>query len=93
MILTLINEISDAEKLLKSAYTVSQQLEKKFAVLGTSDAYKKRIAEILPQTSDIRFIGDELDRSKIADVCEKYEVSFLFIQWNDSSKKRIFKSN
>jgi len=89
MILTLTNEISNAEKLLKSAYSLSQQLEKEFAVLVASDTEKKQITEMLPQVPNIRFIGDEFDESRIADICEKYEVSFLFIQWNDSSKKKI----
>ena len=94
MITVIIENINTAENMLKSAFYLSSKLDKKLGVVCfLPDIQQVEIYSLLDKlnlpTENI-FILSEKETS-LVDFCEKEEVSFLFIQQENISRKSIQK--
>ncbi len=85
MILAYIHNISTAETLIKSASQLAVQLEKSFAV------YHAGSQEILPDILSESAQIIEPSSENLSEICEKNDISFLFIQLTGNNGKTIRK--
>ena len=85
MILTYIHNISTAETLIKSASQLAVQLGKNFAVYQAGS--QEISPNILPESTQVI----EPSSENLSEICEKNDISFLFIQLTVDNGKTIRK--
>jgi hypothetical protein len=97
MILALINNFENSKSLLVSAEKLASQLSKELVVMSfasdnmvISEAELKNSSDFNDFSMTVKFLGTTT-LTKLAEVCEQNEISFLFIQLSDYRKKSIQK--
>jgi len=92
MILVFIQHIDTAEKALISAFSLSKSLKKDFGILSFSENESKISAFIDKyEFSKVRIFAQESELSKISEISEQLEASFLIMQLPENRSKSIQK--
>ena len=97
MLTVVIHTIPTAGNLLKSASGLAENLKKEFGVLyyatneeeanSTRESFEQFLTE--NNYKNIRLIIKTESAKKMAEDCERYDASFLIIQWADNQNKQL----